>query len=120
MNKEAVNNFCYVCGFEFSKSICFEDMRYPFYECPCCFFEYGIEEFEYNVYTKKREKWIEDGSPFKVNECSPYKDGWTIEKAINQLSNLSNLKIHDKEFNKLNPNFNGYYDIELLKRNWKN
>lgn len=110
--------FCYVCGFEFSKSKCFDEMKYPFFDCPCCFFEYGIEEFEYNVYESKRKEWIENGAKFAVLECSPYINGWNIDNALLQLSNLEKINVNDPDLLRFNPNFNCSFNLEELIAKW--
>lgn len=117
--QDEIIKYCYVCGFEFRKSKYFDSLRYPFYDCPCCFFEYGIEEFEFNVYINKRQEWINDGAEFAVLECLPYTDGWTLENAILQLQNLKDITINDPHFSKLNPDYNGHFNIKFLASKWK-
>jgi len=116
--EDKINEFCYICGFEFSKSKCFKEMRYPFYDCPCCGFEYGIEEFEKNVYTTKRIEWIENPLKFGSPDCIPDSDKWTLDKAITQLQNLKNVVLFRKSERELNPDFNANFDLELVRLKW--
>lgn len=114
-----ITQYCYVCGFEFSKSPCYEHMKYPYYDCPCCGFEYGIEEFESEAYMNSREKWINDGLKLCSKSCFPNPSEWSVESAVTQLSNLNGIKIINIHFRKLNPNFSGNFDLEKIKSKWK-
>ena len=85
------NRYCYVCGYDLSHD---QDQHVKFgTTCPCCVFEYGIDDTIYgeNSFMKYREEWINKGMPYGgqlINNTV-----WNLETALKQLNNLMFVNI---------------------------
>jgi len=57
--------------------------------CPCCGYEFGYTDTIKDIaYNKWREKWIEDGMPWRSSDIEPVPANYDPEK---QLSNLKKI-----------------------------
>jgi hypothetical protein len=87
------NRYCYVCGFDLSTD---QDLYVKFgTTCPCCVYEYGIDDTVYgeNSFMEYRKEWIEKGLPY--NNILIDNELWNLEAALMQLSNLGYVNIND-------------------------
>lgn len=115
---ELKNNICLVCGFDFSHEIIVGIQKFPFIWCPCCEFEYGIEDLEYDCFTNKRKEWIENGLRFS-NKLFPNNYTWTLEIVIKQLQNLKYTDLTKYPLGvEINPNYSTEVDYDKVLYYW--
>jgi hypothetical protein len=98
------NRYCYVCGYDLSHD---QDQYVKFgTTCPCCVFEYGIDDTTYgkNSFMKYRQEWINKGMPYGGVLLNS--EVWNLEKAIKQLYNLMFV------------NINVYFLTSVIKENY--
>jgi hypothetical protein len=63
-SKNRINRICYVYGFYFDTEPPEEKQSLPFIYCPCCCFEYGINDLDRDCLMNKRNEWINQGLKF--------------------------------------------------------
>jgi len=110
--------YCYICGYDFSSDPEFLNVSPPYFDCPCCVFEYGIEEFENNVFLRKRDKWMREGLTFSY-ELARLNMDWTLDSVIRQLGNLKKINFDDYRFKAYNLNYSSDVDLEIVKKYWE-
>jgi len=117
--KNNSNRICYVCGFDFDTEPENERQEWPFIFCPCCGFEYGIDDLEFNCFTTWRQKWIENGLNFGY-KLKPQNYNWNINDVLKQLNNLKLVNVENYYWGKeMNPNYTIEVDIEEVKNKWE-
>ncbi len=108
---------CPCCGYSNLEEPVFKSELPNFgFICPCCFYEFGIEEETFVGY---RKEWISYGSPFRDVKIFS-NDEWTLQKAINQLDQLQDIQweLMPEKMKQLNPDWTAEYDRNELERNW--
>jgi hypothetical protein len=109
---------CYVCGFNFDNDPEKEKQKWPFIFCPCCSFEYGIDDLESDCLINWRKNWIKEGLKFGY-EITPEKYPWTLNTVLAQLENLKLVDISNYPRGKeLNPNYTKEVNSEEVKMAW--
>jgi len=117
------NRVCYVCGFNFDLEPESDRQEWPFIFCPCCCFEYGIDDKEKEALMTWRENWIRNGLQFGYR-IHPDNYQWDWNTLIQQLNNLKQVTLDNyPQYNydfikRINPNYTTEVDLELIKRNW--
>lgn len=109
--------YCPVCGCPTSE---YDDFVVFGGTCPCCAFEFGIDESNYgdNAFMKYRQQWIKDGLKFmSVSESS----GWNFQKAISYLNNLKFVNLTNYFlFGKINVSgWSSDFDEKEIISSWK-
>jgi hypothetical protein len=109
---------CYVCGFNFDTEKISQKQFGAFILCPCCLFEYGVDDLETDCFIYKRDQWIEEGLPFGNNLNSEVYE-WSLNNVLTQLKNLVFVNISNYiNGEKMNPNYTNEIDIEKIKSHW--
>jgi hypothetical protein len=110
MKKIELLYICPSCGFEPLEEPIYHGNTPNFgFICPCCFYEFGIQE---ETFVEYREFWIRNLAPFMdVDMRKP--ETWTIADAKNQLLNLKKIDWQDmpERMQRLNPDWNINYDF---------
>lgn len=119
MERFSANKICYVCGFDFNTDPLGERQNWPFIFCPCCCFEYGIEDLNMDCFMNSRNKWINDGLLFGY-KLYPNDYAWSIDVVINQLQNLRKVDLSNYPNGvKMNPGYEKEVDIAWVRYNWE-
>lgn len=77
---------CPICGYGVFKSPPFLLDGYPSYDiCPCCKFQYGLDDYPYETleesFTIWREKWVNNGYPWFSDYTKP-PENWDGKKQL--------------------------------------
>jgi hypothetical protein len=117
MNNRNLLRICPICGYNFE----IVGSSVKNYEiCPCCLFQYGIDDNAFDEFIIWREKWISQGM-FFGNQNN--KDNWRLEDVLHQLENLKFVDIHLyplKSVIKWNSNWSPNYNREFVVESWNN
>ena len=117
--KNNIDRICYVCGFDFDTENIKERQSWPFIFCPCCCFEYGIEDLEFDCFTIMREEWINGGLKFGY-KLHPVNYVWNIDVVVRQLENLNKVDLSRYPLGKeMNPNYRKEVDYKTIQFNWE-
>jgi len=109
---------CYICGFDFDSEAVIEKLNWPFIFCPCCCFEYGIDDLDLNCFMTARTKWLNEGLKFGF-EKNPSNYSWTLKDAFKQLRNLHLVDLANyPDGIKMNPDYTNYVDLTIVHRLW--
>ncbi len=112
--------YCYVCGFNLSQV---HPLKIKLgTTCPCCVYEYGIDDTTYghNSFTVYRNEWILKGLPFE-GTFSETATGWSLEIATKQLLNLKEVILEDYFLMHTindNPDWTSNIDFGEVEKHW--
>lgn len=108
---------CPCCGYSKLEEPVFKSELPNFgFICPCCFYEFGIEE---ETFAEYRTEWIANGASFRDVKICPNEE-WTLAKAISQLDQLKNIQweLMPEKMKKSNPDWTPEFDKKELEVNW--
>jgi len=109
---------CYVCGFNFDAEPINEQQKWPFIFCPCCTFEYGIDDRTFDCFISWRQSWIKKGFRFGM-DLYPKNYIWTLDKVFEQLENLKLVDIKNyPEGIRMNHNYATEINKEEIRTEW--
>lgn len=84
---KVMNYICPVCGFDELKQQPYDELGNESFDvCPCCFFEFGVDDMLY-TFEEYRKKWLSDGAKWQ-SSTQVIKENWNPQ---DQLKNIQKI-----------------------------
>lgn len=77
IDQDKISKICVVCGWADGTILSIGEI------CPCCGIEWGYEDFALSNVLKERERWIDSGYKWSIENLKP--ENWSAEE---QLKNI--------------------------------